>query len=89
MKGKEPNSLRLWTLLSAFAHRVKLNDDVMGYWSNRDGADGWRDTTFMVGMMALATLNALERSGLLAEKSPVRDLGLVLALIRNFVYEQR
>lgn len=88
MKEKEPNAVRLWTLLSAFAHFTKADEDVMGFWSNRDDADGWRDSTFMVGMMTLATLNALERGGLLVEKSPIKDLGLVLALVGNFVFEQ-
>jgi hypothetical protein len=86
MKDSEPNALRLWTILSAFAHWAKINGEIMCQWSGRDDADGWSDSNFMVGMMVLATLNSLERAGLLVENSPLKDLGFVLALIGDFVY---
>jgi hypothetical protein len=49
-----------------------------------DDGDLWRDTLFMVGLAALTTLNALERAGLLDQPTPLRDLGVVLAILGLF-----
>jgi hypothetical protein len=81
-KGQEPDAVDLWIKLSVFAHWA--NGRELQPWMMMDDATKWRETGAMVGLMTLATLNALHRSGLLTKDSPIKDLGLIIALMGNF-----
>ena len=73
----------LWVRLSAFAHWTQSQQ--LAPWFMMDDGQRWQDTVAMIGIAILATLNALDRAKLLMEHSPVRDLGLVLALLGDFI----
>ncbi|CAG5180767.1 uncharacterized protein ALTATR162_LOCUS9394, partial [Alternaria atra] len=73
----------LWLRLSAFAHWTQSQQ--LGPWFMIDDGQRWQDTVAMIGIAILATLNALDRAKLLKEHSPVKDLGLVLALLGDFI----
>jgi hypothetical protein len=73
----------LWLRLSAFAHWTQSQQ--LGPWVMMDDGQRWQDTVAMIGVAILATLNALDRTKLLNKHSPVKDLGLVLALLGDFI----
>jgi hypothetical protein len=73
----------LWVRLSAFAHWTQSQQ--LGPWFMMEDGQRWQDTVAMIGIAILATLNALDRAKLLMEHSPVKDLGLVLALLGDFI----
>ncbi|KAI2476711.1 hypothetical protein Ptr902_11695 [Pyrenophora tritici-repentis] len=73
----------LWVRLSAFAHWTQSQQ--LGPWVMMEDSQRWRDTVAMIGIAILATLNALDRAKLLMKHSPVKDLGLVLALLGDFI----
>ncbi|KAG9185943.1 hypothetical protein G6011_02499 [Alternaria panax] len=76
-------AVELWVRLSAFAHWTQSQQ--LGPWFMIDDGQRWQDTVAMIGIAILATLNALDRAKLLMEQSPVKDMGLVLALIGDFI----
>ncbi|RMZ73352.1 SAP domain-containing isoform 2 [Pyrenophora seminiperda CCB06] len=75
----------LWIRLSAFAHWTQSQE--LGPWFMMADSQRLEDTVAMIGIAILATLNALDRAKLLMEHSPVKDLGLVLALLGDFICE--
>jgi hypothetical protein len=83
IKRPEPKVIELWTRLSAFAHWTAHRD--FTYWRLIDDSSRWSDTVAMIGYATIATLNALDRAGLLRKDSPIKDLGFVLALLGDFL----
>jgi hypothetical protein len=79
----DERAIRLWVRLSAFAHWTQSQP--LQPWFMIDDSERWEDTVAMIGVAILATLNALDRAKLLKQYSPVKDLGLVLALLGDFV----
>jgi hypothetical protein len=79
----DERAVGLWVRLSAFAHWTQSQQ--LGPWFMMDDSQRWQDTIAMIGIAILATLNALDRAKLLKQHSPVKDLGLVLALLGDFV----
>lgn len=73
----------LWVRLSAFAHWTQSQQ--LRPWVMMDDGQRWQDTVAMIGIAILATLNALDRAKLLKKHSPVKDLGLVFALLGDFI----
>jgi hypothetical protein len=73
----------LWVRLSAFAHWTQLQQ--LDPWAMIDHAQRWEDTVALIGVAILATLNALDRAKLLKQHTPIKDLGLVLALLGDFI----
>ncbi|KAH8704500.1 hypothetical protein GQ44DRAFT_630308, partial [Phaeosphaeriaceae sp. PMI808] len=84
VKGnQEPDAVELWIRLSAFAHWTQ--EEQLGPWMGQDDGQRWSDTSAMIGIATLATLNALQRSRLLSNDSPIKDLGFVIALLGSFL----
>ncbi|KAF2277346.1 uncharacterized protein EI97DRAFT_432224 [Westerdykella ornata] len=82
MRPSEPNAVDLWMHLSGLAHFLPTQD--LGPWLHTDDPDRVGETVGLIGNAALTALNALERANLLRPDSPVRDIGLVLALLCDF-----
>lgn len=82
-KKPEPPAVALWIHLSALAHWLSVQE--LGPWMMMDDGERWSNTVAMIGIGILATFNALERADLLKKDSPIKDLGLVLALLGDFM----
>lgn len=52
-----------------------------------EDGDRWRMMGAMLGVAFLTSLNVLERAGLLSQNSPIKDLGLGIALMGRFTLE--
>ncbi|KNG52400.1 hypothetical protein TW65_00210 [Stemphylium lycopersici] len=76
-------AIGLWVRLSAFAHWT--HSEGLQPWSMMDDGERWQDTVALIGIVILATVNALNRANLLMEHSPINDLGLVLAILGDFI----
>lgn len=85
MRKKPVPAVDLWVHFSALAHW--LIDTELGPWMMMDDGQRWSDTVAMIGITTLSVLNQLERANLLRKDSPLKDLGLVLALIGKFSWE--
>lgn len=83
IKRPEPKVIELWIRLSAFAHWAADCD--LTHWMMIDDSPRWSDTVAMIGYATIATLNALDRTGLLRKDSPIKDLGFVLALLGDLL----
>lgn len=83
IKRPEPRFVDLWIRLSAFAHWTA--DRNLVPWTMIDDSLRWNDTVAMIGYATIATLNALDRAGLLRKDSPIKDLGFVLSILGDFL----
>ena len=77
-----PSPQKLWPLLEAIAMSLPGNE---APWFMSDISDDILDTLRMIGGAYLCTLKALKKNGLLKKDSPIRNIALVLMMIRDLV----
>ncbi|KAK7941337.1 uncharacterized protein PG986_013724 [Apiospora aurea] len=79
-KGQDEDTVKhMWAVVvAAMAHWLMTTE--LGPWIGCDDGDRVNKTIKAIGTMFLTALNELDKAGLLKADSPIKDLGLVMAV---------
>lgn len=81
-QGKKGAAVDLWIAVRGFVHAGAVQE--LGPWMMLEDGDRCTNTAALLGIAFCTSLNAVERSDLLAQPGPIKDLGLGVALMGRF-----